>query len=78
MEKLNQMKTVQLAAEIAYMEKGGLSEHDAQTAASGYVDAIDDVVEAICYLLRITGPIEGTLWTTKKEHQLKAQVWTDG
>jgi len=54
----------------AYMDKAKMTTVEAGAAATGYLDAADDVMEGVYYGLRTFGPIDITIWTTKKGHQV--------
>jgi len=60
----------QRAVEINEL-KGELEE----AAATGYIDAVDDIMEGAYYLLRTLGPLDVTLWTTKKDHQVAGKLY---
>jgi len=59
----------------AYEEKAKMSTKEASIAATGYLDAIDDVMEGVYYMLRTIGPIDATIWTTKKGHQVAGKLY---
>ena len=59
----------------AYVEKGGMGPAMAEAAATGYLDAVDDVMEGVYYGLYTLGPLDLTLWTTKKGHEIANKLY---
>jgi len=59
----------------AYIEKGNMKGELAGAAATGYIDAVDDVMEGVYYMLRTLGPLDVTLWTTKKDHKVAGKLY---
>jgi len=71
MEQVNKMV---LKAKEAYVEKAEMTPEQATIAGNAYVDAIDDVMEGVYYMLRTLGPQGGVVWTTKKGHKVNAMI----
>jgi len=71
---MDKEKIAAMAAK-AYEEKAKMSTKEASIAATGYLDAIDDVIEGVYYMLRKIGPIDATIWTTKKGHQVAGKLY---
>lgn len=60
---------------MAYEEKAGMSDEQSAHAATGYLDAVDDIMEGVYYMLRTIGPLEANIWTTKKGHEIAGKLW---
>jgi len=59
----------------AYVEKGNMGPVEAEAAATGYIDAVDDIMEGVYYGLRTLGPLDLTIWTTKKGHEIANKLY---
>ncbi len=73
MSKYKIKEKQQIAA--AYVKKAAMTTSEAAIAAEGYIDAIDDIMEGVYYMLRTVGPIDMTIWVTKKDHQVAGKLY---